>query len=125
KEKRMARDLSSFDPGMDFMDKKHPFANDLDLFGQHSLFQLINHTVSNEGKRKLARWMLDETSPVIAKKRHAAIEELSLQQDLLTRFEASGKAFIKEEKSKTDFYQWLKSPPIWKPWYIIPALSGP
>lgn len=125
KEKRMTRDLSSFDPGMDFMDKKHPFANDLDLFGQHSLFQLIDHTVSNEGKRKLARWMLGETSPTTAKKRHAAVEELSLQPDLLTRLEASGKAFIKEEKSKTDFYQWLKSPLIWKPWYIIPTLSGP
>src|SRR5690606_32850389 len=32
REKRLARELSSFDPGEKFKDKKHPFANDLDLF---------------------------------------------------------------------------------------------
>src|SRR5690554_5890705 len=108
REKRMTRNLSSFDLGIKFMDKKHPFANDLDLFGQHSLFQLIDHTVSKEGERKLAEWMLGETSPTTATKRHAAVEELSLNPDLLIRFEAFGKAFLKEERVKTDFYQWLK-----------------
>jgi ABC-type multidrug transport system fused ATPase/permease subunit len=125
KEKRLARELSSFDPGDKFRDKSHPFANDLDLFGEHSLFQLINHTVNEGGKSKLAQWMLAESDPDTAQKRHPAITELAQKEDFLLNFEALGKAFWKEEKSKAPFYEWLKTPSIWKSWFIIPAVLGP
>ncbi len=125
KEKRTNRELSSFDKGEEFMDKKHPFSNDLDLFGDHSLFQLINHTVNDGGKQKLSQWMLAETSAPLSQKRYPAVEELSLNKDFLLYFEAYGKAFLKEEKSKSQFYQWLKTPSLWKSWYIIPAIIGP
>src|SRR5690606_40866511 len=72
KEKRLARTLSSFDPGDKFRDKNHPFANDLDLFGDHSLFQLINHTVNEGGKSKLAQWMLAKSDPATAQNRFTA-----------------------------------------------------
>src|SRR5690606_968392 len=107
KEKRLARELSSFDPGEKFRDKNHPFANDLDLFGDHSLFQLINHTVNEGGKSKLAHWMLTESDPHTAQKRYSAITELSQKEGFLLNFEALGKAFWKEEKSKGPFYEWL------------------
>src|SRR5690606_30746156 len=90
KEKRLVRELSSFDPGEKFRDKNHPFANDLDLFGDHSLFQLINHTVNDGGKSTLARWMLAESDPAIAQKRHAAINELAQKGAFLLNFEALG-----------------------------------
>lgn len=125
KEKRLARELSSFDPGEKFRDKNHPFANDLDLFGDHSLFQLINHTVNEGGKSKLAHWMLTESDPHTAQKRYSAITELSQKEGFLLNFEALGKAFWKEEKSKGPFYEWLKTPSIWRSWYIIPAVLGP
>lgn len=125
KEKRLARELSSFDPGDKFRDKNHPFANDLDLFGDHSLFQLINHTVNEGGKSKLAQWMLAETDPGTAQKRYSAVTELAQKEAFLQNFEALGKAFWKEEKSKTPFYEWLKTPSIWKSWFIVPAVLGP
>lgn len=125
RENRLARELSSFDGGEQFRDKKHPFANDLDLFGDHSLFQLINHTVNEGGKTQLAQWMLSEGSPEVAKKRYRAINELVQNKSFLLNFEALGKAFWKEEKSKTLFYQWLRAPSIWKSWYIVPAVLGP
>src|SRR5690606_12731742 len=118
KEKRRSRDLFSFDQGAEFINKKHPFANDLDLFGDHSLFQLINHTVNDGGRKTLSSWMLTETSPLTAQHRHPAVMELSQKKDFLLNFEALGKAYLKEEKSKTAFFQWLKSPSIWKSWYI-------
>lgn len=124
-EKRLERDLASFDPGDKFRDKKHPFANDLDLFGEHSLFQLINHTVNEGGKSKLAEWMLAESNPATAQERYAAITELAEKEDFLQNFEALGKAFWKKEKSKAAFYQWLKEPALWKSWYIVPAVLGP
>jgi ABC-type multidrug transport system fused ATPase/permease subunit len=125
KEKRLARELSSFDAGDKFRDKNHPFANDLDLFGDHSLFQLINHTVNEGGKAKLAQWMLAGSNPSTAQERYAAITELSGKEDFLLNFEALGKAFWKKEKSKAAFYQWLKAPALWKSWYIVPAVLGP
>lgn len=125
KEKRLARELSSFDPGDKFRDKNHPFANDLDLFGDHSLFQLINHTVNEGGKSKLAQWMLAETDPGTAQKRYSAVTELAQKEAFLQNFEALGKAFWKEENSKTPFYEWLKTPSIWKSWFIVPAVLGP
>jgi hypothetical protein len=125
KEKRLVRELSSFDPGEKFRHKKHPFANDLDIFGDHSLFQLVNHTVNEGGKSKLAQWMLAETHPGTAQKRYSAIAELAQKEAFLLNFEALGKAFWKEEKSKTPFYEWLKTPSIWKSWFIVPAVLGP
>lgn len=123
--KRRSRDLSSFDKGEEFLDKKHPFSNDLDLFGEHSLFQLVNHTVNKGGRENLARWMMAETSPSIAQNRYPAVEELAKKEQFLLHFEAIGKAFWQEEKSKAAFFHWLKSPSLWKPWFILPALIGP
>lgn len=125
KQQRLARELSSFDQGDQFRNKSHHFANDLDLFGEHSLFQLINHTVNEGGKSTLARWMLSDANPETARERHAAINELAQKEAFLLNFEALGKAFWKEEKSKTHFYKWLKAPSIWKSWYIVPAILGP
>lgn len=125
KEQRLARELSSFDPGDTFKDKSHPFANDLDLFGDHSLFQLLNHTVNEGGKSKLAQWMLADSDPLRAQQRYPAIVELSQKEDFLLNFEALGKAFWKKEKSKTAFYEWLRTPSIWKSWFILPAVLGP
>lgn len=125
REKRKVRDLSSFDKGAEFQNKKHPFSNDLDLFGDHSLFQLINHTVSAGGRANLSQWMLADTSATLAQKRYPAVEELSSKRDFLLYFEAYGKAFLKEEKSKRKFFQWLTTASIWKSWFIIPAIAGP
>jgi hypothetical protein len=40
-QKRISRNLSGLDTGSEFIEKSHPFASDLDLFGDHSLFQLL------------------------------------------------------------------------------------
>lgn len=125
KEKRSVRELLGLDKGEEFIDKRHPFSNDLDLFGEHSLFQLINHTVNGGGKKKLAQWMLAETQPQVAQKRYPAVIELSQNEAFVLNFEAIGKAFLKKEKSKAQFYAWLNTPSFWKPWFMIPAVVGP
>src|SRR5690606_11939619 len=51
---RVERKLKELDAGIEFQEKAHPFSNDLDLFGDHSLFQLLDHTVSKKGKEALA-----------------------------------------------------------------------
>ncbi|MBS9523423.1 DNA mismatch repair protein [Litoribacter alkaliphilus] len=122
---RKVRDLSRFDQGTEFIDKKHPFSNDLDLFGEHSLFQLLNHTVSGEGRYLLAQEMKAYHAVEKSQLRHSAIQELSTKKDFLLHFEAFGKAFLKEEKAKTGFYEWINTGNKWKDIFFLPIIIGP
>lgn len=122
---RSSRNLQGFDSGSEFMDKAHPFSNDLDIFGSHSLFQLLNHTVSKGGKEKLASWLLSQMNPDLAIERFGAVRELSLHPGFMSSFEATGRAFIKEEKPKTGFYNWLKKSESWQTFYYLPLVLGP
>lgn len=122
---RENRELTSFEEGGEFLNKTHPFASDLDLFGPHSLFQLINHTVSVGAKKLLANWLLSGTDVSVSDKRRSAIRELVGKDQFLEEFEGIGKAFLKEEKSKSSFYSWLATPDAWRNWYWIPAVIGP
>jgi len=44
---------------------EHPFALDLDVLGDHSLLQLVDTAVSQEGSQRLQGWLLD-TAPQLA-----------------------------------------------------------
>ncbi|RZS95177.1 MutS-related protein [Cecembia calidifontis] len=123
--KRQARELGSFDPGEEFLDKGHPFCNDLDLFGQHSLFQLINHTVSKTGRKLLAQNLKKQMDPEMAKIQFASVEELKNKTELIRNFEAVGRAFLKKEKDKGQFYSWLQQPESWHKAYFILMIIGP
>jgi len=122
---RHSRELGVFDPGDDFLDKGHPFCNDLDLFGQHSLFQLINHTVSKTGRNLLAQHMKKQLDPEMAKNRFAAVEELKYKTELIWNFEGIGRAFLKKEKEKGQFYAWLQQPESWHTAYFFLMIIGP
>jgi len=105
--KRKDREFHQLDGGEEFLDKSHAFSADLDIFGKFSLFQLINHTVTNGGKSLLASWLTTPFDPITAQKRHSAIKELAKKEELLLRFEAAGKALHKKEKLNMPFFDWL------------------
>ena len=56
---RRALHLDDFPNGVEFEDISHPYSVDLDLFGQHSLFQLLNRTTTKAGATMLSQWMLE------------------------------------------------------------------
>ena len=69
----------------------HPYANDLDLTGPHSLLNLINSTVSTAGRDRLASWLLDQNQHLVPisnwTTRQGLIQEvtsLSLLRDRIT-----------------------------------------
>ena len=49
-------DFSDFDNGKEYIDPSHLYTFDLDIFGEHSLFQYINRTSTPIGKQRLANW---------------------------------------------------------------------
>lgn len=79
------------DTGAEFRDDDHPYAADLDLFGQASLFQWINSTHTELGRQTLARALRQpaDTSAEI-QARQEAVAELAGQLAWRQRFETEG-----------------------------------
>lgn len=56
-EKRLGFEFARDDKGASFQDTLHPYSADLDIFGKHSLFRLLNRTRTAEGSTRLADWL--------------------------------------------------------------------
>jgi hypothetical protein len=122
---RQNRTLEALDPGIEFSDKNHPFSGDLDLFGNHSLFQLLNHTTSANGKRILAELMNSPFNPESSQSRMEAVSELSQKKEFLDAMEAIGLAFQKNEKPVDSWVKWLEKEEMSALLISILAFIGP
>jgi hypothetical protein len=60
----------------------HPYAVDLDIFGNNSLFQLLSQARTRSGEQMLAQWLTAAASPDEIAKRQAAVDELRDNLDL-------------------------------------------
>jgi hypothetical protein len=105
---RQSRTLETLESGAEFSDKNHPFSGDLDLFGSHSLFQLLNHTTSQNGKKQLADLLKSPFDPKSAQSRSQGVKELSQKKEFLDSMEAVGLAFQKDEKPVESWVKWLE-----------------
>ncbi len=65
-----------------FRDPKHLFADDLDLFGRGSLFELLCTARTSTGERTLANWLLEPGRVGDVAARQEAVAELSPRLDL-------------------------------------------
>ena len=87
------RDWSAFENGEEFIDPKHNFSHDLDLFGEGSFFQYINRTSTLEGtialKTKLTNPLLS-TEKILEEQ--ACLKELSSKLNFRQLFYAKGKS---------------------------------
>lgn len=124
KQARQERKLGDLDAGIEFADKEHPFAGDLDLFGPHSLFQLLNHCTSAGGKQQLATLLKSAVDPKAAQQRREAAAELQQKPDFLRAMEAIGIAFPQGKVGP--WKQWLEQQerqPNLLHWFL--AILGP
>lgn len=74
------------DQRVDLQEPDHPYAPDLDLFGEASLFELLCQAQTPAGRAKLAAWMQEPQQPGDIRARQAAVQELTnrlvLREDL-------------------------------------------
>ena len=68
--------------GEAFRDPKHLYADDLDLLGPGSAFELLSTSRTATGDRILAGWLLAPSPPEIVTARQAAVAELRGRLDL-------------------------------------------
>ena len=74
-------DFAAFDDGERYVDPQHPFTYDLDIFGQESLYQRINRTVTTLGAGRLA----ESLSKV---DRHKTIQEIDRYREAINTLAA-------------------------------------
>jgi hypothetical protein len=65
-----------------FADASHPYAQDLDIFGKGSLFQLLCCARTHAGEAKLATWLKTAAPPDEIRSRQGAVAELREKFDL-------------------------------------------
>ncbi|MFV8334270.1 MutS-related protein [Flavobacterium sp. ZT3P35] len=87
----LKRDKIPFEDGLEFIDFQHPYAYDLDIFGEHSLFQNCNRTATYVGKKRLANQLLTLLSKDQIIDNQQAIKELSEKLDWRQEFLAYAK----------------------------------
>jgi DNA mismatch repair ATPase MutS len=85
-------DLSGLENGVEFLSPEHNYAADLDIFGENSLFQEINRTVTPNGAKILCSHLKNIClEPVAILNRQTAIQELSEHNRWSHEFRAKGK----------------------------------
>jgi DNA mismatch repair ATPase MutS len=103
------RNLNAFDPGNEFIDPHHDFSYDLDLFGNGSLFQFLNRTVTSSGKIRLASLLKEsQRTPEEILNRQAAIQELAEELTWRQHFMAIGKE-TEEQKNRNKIDQTIST----------------
>ncbi len=104
--------LEEFDAGHKFINQNHPYTSDLDIFGQHSIFQLVNRTTTESGMILLSEWLSEPAPDTEIHDRQKAIKELSQKLDWRQDFQASGMHF---QNKKSDYYKlldWVEAPAV-------------
>ena len=81
----------SFKNGIEFNDVAHPYAYDLDIYGEHSLFQNLNRTNTYIGKITLANQLLNQLAEDEILRNQQAVKELSQKLDWRQDFMALAK----------------------------------
>lgn len=105
----LKREKIPFENGVEFNDFQHPYAYDLDIFGEHSLFQNLNRTFTFAGKKTLANQLvrLLPNPEIIANQE--AIQELAQKLDWRQDFMASAKISNDTQKAYEILMRWRKS----------------
>ena len=89
-----------FENGQEFIDFHHPYAYDLDIFGEHSLFQNMNRTGTFIGKKTLAARLLNLASNDEIIQNQEAVKELATKIDWRQDFLAFAKV---SQDTKTSY----------------------
>lgn len=105
-----------FENGQEFNDFHHPYAYDLDIFGEHSLFQNLNRTETFIGKKTLAKQLLTLLPNDEIVKNHQAVKELKEKLNWRQEFLAFAKVGQDRESTYNSLMQWsvFESTPLTK-----------
>lgn len=97
--------------GVEYIDIHHPFAHDLDLFGEGSLFQYANRSNTRDGKRRFADTLLAPLPDAALIAAHqAAVRELTSKVDFRQDIQSGGMEIQETVRDREQLREWLKHP---------------
>ncbi len=109
--KALSGDFSPFNPGDGFIDSKHPYTFDLDLFGPRSIYQYLNRTATLLGQHRLAHWLQEPfQNPEAIQDQQEAIRQISEDMDWAQRFQALGFEKLESMEDLKRLEEWLQTP---------------
>ena len=97
--------------GERFRDAKHVYADDLDLFGRGSLFELLSTARTGAGERTLAEWLLGPGEREEVEARQAAVKELRPRIDLREEIALMGED-VQAAVDARGLAAWGMAPPV-------------
>jgi len=120
------------DTGIHFQEKNHSFATDLDIFGEYSLYRLLNRTRTSEGSRRLANWLKHHASLEEILMRQEAVEEFKHNPELRQSWEATALLHEHAAQQVSAFRDWatevlpdsLQSSLRWRFWPLMTIVVG-
>lgn len=108
-------EFSDFDNGEEYIDSGHLYTFDLDVFGEHSLFQYVNRTSTPVGKQHLADWFNDHLENKKAiEQRQEAIRELSTELEYRQQIRLLGLLYKGKPADTTEIKEWAGSPSYYR-----------
>ncbi len=115
----------SGETGDRYSDPKHPYAEDLDLFGSGGLFQLLSGARTQAGEDTLARWLLQPSPVQDLRPRQEAILELKDRLDLRENLALLGDEDTRTGVQAAALASWGRGIPVinlpWARW-VAPLL---
>jgi MutS domain V len=94
-----------------FRDERHLYANDLDLFGQGSLFELLSIARTRAGEETLADWLKQPASPAEIRGRQEAVTELTPALDLREALSLAG-TDVRAAVNSDTLIGWAEGSPV-------------
>jgi len=76
--------------GNEFIDIEHNYSDDLDLFGDGSLFQYVNRATTSMGRKTLANWLLNKADILTIENRQKSVIELLKCNDFRKKIQIHG-----------------------------------
>jgi len=98
------------EPGDRFRDDRHLYANDLDVFGRGSLFELLSIARTRAGEETLAAWLTTPAAPDDVRLRQDAVTELTPSLDLREALALAGTE-VRASVDSEALVAWAQEPP--------------
>ena len=109
------------DNGEDYLNPEHRYSYDLDIFGQGSVFQWINHTFTFLGREFLRNTLLEPQKDIgMILARQDAIHELAGKLDWRQHFRAEGSLIKNGRNNPESLFDWAENENhiFRRPWLI-------
>ncbi|MDB5134504.1 MAG: mutS 5 [Mucilaginibacter sp.] len=100
-----------YDNGSGFIDEKHFYTADLDIFGNASLFQLLNRAATTPGIIRIAEWLQGPSKKEVILSRQQAVQELAEKNDWKLDMQARLLFSIKQTSDQfRQLFAYLRTP---------------